>query len=316
MLIFVIASLEVKNLVIALSLVLIGFSFLELFKGKLEKNYNLKFRDVDVPVSQYLKKEFPLIVIKFVSITFFVVALHFLNIYYAKYADFLAFLFYYSILIFGALFLAGPLQSAISTRIIDNELTKRFGEYARMLGFRDVRIYCVPWTRFKTANAFQMGGALNYYVYATDYLLDNLSPDETDFVILHELFHARKKHILKLIIFASLIPFLLMATKLIPFGLIGNPLVEIIAVLSYTLSVPGLLPLLLAYMGRRFETEADLYAVKFSGKPAAASSALKKLSELNMIPASYGKYRLLKTHPSVEERIKRINEEMKGFQAA
>lgn len=306
--IFIAVNFTAYNLLIALPVVVAGSMFLTFLKGKLTRWYDLRFRLVDVPIFEYLKKDLPFTVTNLASTVFYAVALHYLNIYYKTYAEFVAFAVFYFILILGAIFILRPLQSSLSTKILNSDLTERFNNYSRKLGFRNIRIYSVPWTRFKTANAFQMGGALNFYVYVTDYLLDNLDPDEIDYVILHELFHANRKHILKLIFYASLMLFLLMSMKLIPFSLIGNPMIEIIAFMGYLFSILGFMPFLIAYAGRKYETEADLYAVRFSKNPHAASSALRKLSKLNMIPADYTRYRLLKTHPSINERIRIINE--------
>jgi len=57
---------------------------------------------------------------------------------------------------------------------------------------------------------------------------------------------------------------------------------------------------------RRNEFKADEFAAKICGKEVTIR-ALKKLAEVNLIPEKTGKwFDVLSMHPSIEERIKRL----------
>jgi len=55
---------------------------------------------------------------------------------------------------------------------------------------------------------------------------------------------------------------------------------------------------------RRFEREADRYAVKATGDVAMFQQALEKLAEVNGSVKQYAKWDIFQTHPPVAERIK------------
>ena len=62
------------------------------------------------------------------------------------------------------------------------------------------------------------------------------------------------------------------------------------------------------YLSRRFEHQADLYAVKLTGNPEAFKSALSRLAYLNFFPKSIQRlFEIFHTHPSVHRRIEFID---------
>jgi tetratricopeptide (TPR) repeat protein len=58
------------------------------------------------------------------------------------------------------------------------------------------------------------------------------------------------------------------------------------------------------FLSRRFERQADLYAVDSTGKPAAFKSALIRLSAVNYMPRRAPRLtEIVRTHPSVYRRL-------------
>ena len=67
------------------------------------------------------------------------------------------------------------------------------------------------------------------------------------------------------------------------------------------------------YLSRRFEHQADLYAVELTGKAEAFKEALLKLAVLNALPASIRRFfELFNTHPSIFRRIDFVDRVIAG----
>lgn len=275
-----------------------------------QKSYDRHARGIDAPDARsYFIRNAPMTIVLVISAILLILSVHFIDQYLVKYSgslNFLAFL----LILFLTTFMLSPVQSLFADRMaeIDPVLTERFGNFASQLGVRNIRIFSVPWKPYRIANAFQVGPALSYSVYVTDFLIEGLKRDELDFVILHELFHAKRKHILKTLLPTMGILFLLGSMKQVPFGLIGNDVLIIVAVIGYLYGLIISLPLVMTFIMRRNETEADTLAVNFTKNYSAAESSLRRLEELNFNPALKRRSRFLQTHPPIDERIERIRE--------
>ena len=153
----------------------------------------------------------------------------------------------------------------------------------------------VPWSR---------------QIFLTDALLKYFSDDEIESVVAHEFGHVRYKHILTYFVF-SVAYFLSYAIYYI---YIGRP-IESILPNSPILSAIGLIFFIFFYfviifraLSRRFEHQADLYAVALTGKPEALKLALARLAYLNYMSRSIQRlFELFQTHPSIDRRIEFIN---------
>lgn len=67
------------------------------------------------------------------------------------------------------------------------------------------------------------------------------------------------------------------------------------------------------YVSRRFEHQADLYAVSLTNKPEAFIAALERLALFNSIPISVRRIlELFNTHPSIHRRVEFIYRFLKG----
>lgn len=193
------------------SLVLI----LSYLNSAVTRRYDKTFRSIDnLSTRDYFVKSFPFTLALLCAVLFLSLVDHYIPIYFPPYAGQLEFGFYVIFLILLG-FLLAPIQAKFSDRMAvkEPELTRRFQNYASRIGIKHIQIYSVPWKPFRVANAFQVGPAFSYAVYVTDLLTESLESDEQDFVILHELFHAKRKHILKLIVPLIVILFLLYDIK-------------------------------------------------------------------------------------------------------
>ncbi|MCJ7552977.1 MAG: zinc metalloprotease HtpX, partial [Ignavibacteriaceae bacterium] len=186
-----------------------------------------------------------------------------------------------------------------------------------------------------TPNAFATGrNPKNAAVAATTGILQSLTNDEMAGVMAHELSHVKNRDILVSTIAATLVGTITyiaqMAGWLAMFGR-GNDREGgsglgglILIILS-----PIIAMLLQMAISRSREFMADSGGAKISGNPMALASALEKISRGNQIkpvshssaasahmfiinPLKGGFGKLFSTHPSTEERIKRLREMAMG----
>lgn len=165
----------------------------------------------------------------------------------------------------------------------------------------------------KKANAAFTGMGKSKRIILGDTLLQNFSEDEIESIFAHELGHYKMKHILKLM-FASTV-FSFAGLYLISF-IYSNTLILLHVDKLYTLSA---LPLLLLYLSafyflvsplsnfisRKFEWQADKYALETCSDNNNFASALEKLSLQNLSDKNPKKWIeiLFHSHPSLGKRI-------------
>jgi len=175
------------------------------------------------------------------------------------------------------------------------------------------KIMVLSWKKLKVANALQVGPR-RCSIYLSDYLVENLAPEEVEAVVAHELAHAKKKHLLKSLLFT--LPFLLVGMNLMLYygmSYANNPR-SLEAAVGFFVGIAFVLAVNFAMMPlrRRFELEADALAAEILGSPETMLSALQKISELNLIPKKYPPiigWGL--PHPSLEIRIRKLRQ-LKG----
>ena len=165
----------------------------------------------------------------------------------------------------------------------------------------------------KKANAAFTGMGKSKRIILGDTLLQNFTEDEIESIFAHELGHYKMKHILKLM-FASTV-FSFAGLYLISF-IYSNTLILLHVDKLYTLSA---LPLLLLYLSafyflvsplsnfisRKFEWQADKYALETCSDNNNFASALEKLSSQNLSDKNPKKWIeiLFHSHPSLGKRI-------------
>ncbi|MBT8386588.1 MAG: M48 family metallopeptidase, partial [Ignavibacteria bacterium] len=169
----------------------------------------------------------------------------------------------------------------------------------------------------KKANAAFTGLGKTKRIILGDTLLDNFSNDEIETVIAHELGHYKKKHIVKNILFGTVTSFL---TLFIIAYLYKNSL----AWFDFTsITQIGALPLLALWsmligiiqtpigniLSRRYEYQADEYAVVETGNADVFIGTLVKLNEQNLgdkEPHPFVEW-FFYSHPSIKNRISAIS---------
>jgi heat shock protein HtpX len=197
------------------------------------------------------------------------------------------------------------------------DLYRLVGLLAERAGLpRMPRLYRVP---APALNAFAAGSRDNPAIALTDGLLASLEPRELAGVLAHELSHVRARDVWVMTLAAvvgrvtSFMSFFgqLLLFVLIPVSLFtgqGVPLAAI-ALLIFAPTISGLLQLALS---RTREYDADVAAVEITGDPRGLASALAKLERqrsgwMQRIFMARAPSWLM-THPSTEERIRRLME--------
>lgn len=168
----------------------------------------------------------------------------------------------------------------------------------------------------KKANAAFTGLGKTKRIILGDTLLDNYSEDEIETVIAHELGHFKKKHIVKNIVIGTVSSFLtlyliafLYQNSLQWFGF--NSITEIAALplLALWSMLLGLIQSPLGnILSRKFEYEADEYAIEETRKPMAFTNTLEKLTDQNLgdrEPHPFVEW-FFYSHPSIKNRLNAI----------
>ncbi len=191
-----------------------------------------------------------------------------------------------------------------ATPITDETILDSFQALAAKMGVHNVRLFSIDWKNFKIANAFQTGPS-RFSVFISNYLLETLTPEETNAVMAHELAHAKMRHVAKnavLSIGMSLIGINILLVVVVAPEISITMTVALLA--AAFLCVFGMMPILMR-LRRRYEYAADEIAVKTLGNAAPVVSMLVKLTQLNLMPTN-PKRNWGGTHPTLTKRIERI----------
>ena len=170
----------------------------------------------------------------------------------------------------------------------------------------------------KKANAAFTGLGKTKRIILGDTLLENYSVNEIETVIAHELGHYKKKHIIKNILIGTVFSFLtlfiiayLYQTSLNWFGFKEITQVAALPLLALWSMLIGLIQAPLGnILSRKFEYEADEYAIFETRNPFAFKKTLEKLTEQNLgdkEPHPFVEW-FFYSHPSIKNRISAINE--------
>ncbi|HOK03395.1 MAG TPA: M48 family metallopeptidase, partial [Spirochaetota bacterium] len=165
----------------------------------------------------------------------------------------------------------------------------------------------------KKANAGFTGLGKSKRIILSDTLINDFTPAEIAIVFAHEAGHYKHKHIIKNLIFSTAVIFLtlfvcgrLHALTVNAMGIPSISALESLPVLMLYLSIAGLLIMPLTnYISRRYEFQADEYAVKITKDKESFISAMEKLAGLNLAdkdPHPAVEF-FLYSHPSIKRRI-------------
>lgn len=169
----------------------------------------------------------------------------------------------------------------------------------------------------KKANAAFTGLGKTKRILLGDTLLDNYTNDEIETVIAHELGHYKKKHIIKNILIGTISSFLIFyliaqlhQISLSWFGFSGITQIASLPLLMLWGALIGLIQQPITnWISRKFEYEADSYAIDATGKKEAFASTLEKLTTQNLSdqePHPFVEW-FFYSHPSVKKRIAALN---------
>ena len=168
----------------------------------------------------------------------------------------------------------------------------------------------------KKANAAFTGLGKTKRIILGDTLLDNYSEDEIETVIAHELGHFKKKHIIKNILIGTVSSFLtlyiiasLYSYSLNWFGFMEITQISALPLLVLWSMLIGLIQTPLGnILSRKFEYEADEYAVIETKNPSAFKRTLEKLTDQNLgdkAPHPFVEW-FFYSHPSIKNRLNAI----------
>lgn len=174
----------------------------------------------------------------------------------------------------------------------------------------------------KKANAAFTGLGKTKKVLLGDTLLDNYSADEIETVLAHEFGHYVKKHIIKNIIIGTILSFAtlyivsVVYEKTLPlFGFSEINQISALPLLGlWSMIISIVLTPFSNLISRKYEYEADRYAVEVTGKGEVFIGTLEKLTEQNLgdkEPHPFVEW-FFYSHPSIKKRVANITSLVRG----
>jgi len=198
---------------------------------------------------------------------------------------------------------------------IENEnLKERIKKLAQNAKLKVENVYKFNMSKnTKKANAAFTGLGKTKRIILGDTLLDKYSEDEIETVIAHELGHYKKKHIIKNIIIGTASSFLtlyiiaaLYQSSLSWFGFESITQISALPLLALWSMLIGIIQSPLGnILSRKFEYEADEYAIIETKNPFAFIKTLEKLTDQNLgdkEPHPFVEW-FFYSHPSIKNRI-------------
>jgi STE24 endopeptidase len=201
----------------------------------------------------------------------------------------------------------------------EGELKRSIEEYAQAAGFKMKGIYKMDGSKRSTkSNAFFTGLGRFRRIVLFDTLIARHTVGELVSVLAHEMGHYKKRHILKSVVRSILtmgLMFLILSFFIDNSGLFaafGMEYTSVYASLFFFAFLFAPINMLLSVIGnvlsRKYEYEADAYAVLTYRRPDDMITALKKLSvdNLSNLTPHPMKVFLQYSHPPVLERVQAI----------
>lgn len=200
--------------------------------------------------------------------------------------------------------------------LTDTELKQKLQRLTERSGmkYRDIGVWQTG--SLSIANA-AVAGIIprNRKVFITDTLLHNFPDEQIETIVAHEIGHIRHKHLL----ISTVLVLVYLLSSIIFYQLVMEPLKEPLAGLPILLSIISILffvfyfKVLYNFLSRRFEHQADLYAVDLTNNQEAFKSALENLSGFSSLPKPIRFIlELFETHPSLERRLSFLNRTDEG----
>ncbi len=165
----------------------------------------------------------------------------------------------------------------------------------------------------KKANAAFTGMGKSKRIILGDTLIENFSEDEIETVFAHEMGHYTKKHILKLMVVSTILTFAglfitaqLYESSLSYFGFTNISEIAALPLLFLYLSLYSLIISPISNIqSRKYEWEADTFALDTTKDKISFISAMEKLADQNLADKTPNKIVefLFHSHPSIKKRI-------------
>ena len=203
------------------------------------------------------------------------------------------------------------------TPLENEEIKKRVLHLAKDVGMKVANVFQFDMSKnTKKANAAFTGLGKTKRIILGDTLLDNYTEDEIETVLAHEFGHYKHKHIIKNLFigtFTSFFTFFAIASlyevSIFWFGFREITQVSALPILSVWAMLVGLFTTPIGNLiSRKFEYEADEYAINVTGKAEAFISTLEKLTDQNLgdkEPHPFVEW-FFYSHPSVAKRKEKI----------
>jgi len=199
----------------------------------------------------------------------------------------------------------------------DEDLKTRISNLAKGAGIKVENVFTFDMSKnTKKANAAFTGLGKTKRIILGDTLLNNYSKDEIETVIAHELGHYKHKHIVKNILFGTVTSFLtfyiisiLYKNSLSWFDFESIAQIAALPLLSLWAMIIGLIQSPIGnILSRKYEYEADRYAVESTLKPESFIGTLNKLTDQNLgdrEPHPFVEW-FFYSHPSIKNRVNAI----------
>jgi Zn-dependent protease with chaperone function len=177
------------------------------------------------------------------------------------------------------------------------ELRNHAFSVARRMGATIQRVYIVPAGKGHLVNAY--GGS--DVIGVTDNWGKHFARPEMEYILAHEVAHAKQRHggkqlLFIIVLFAFLVLILFQFRGIVS---VFQPLLDVLVIAAPVM--------LIDFLSRRFEYAADREAVNFTGDPEVAVRALATLYEISDEPIGCSWFtELFLTHPSLRHRAQAI----------
>lgn len=198
---------------------------------------------------------------------------------------------------------------------VENEdIKNRLLELCQKTGVKVQGIFTFDMSKnTKKANAAFTGMGKSRRIILGDTLMNNFSVSEIETVFAHEVGHYTKRHIIKLMTVSTLVTFIglyitakLYETSLGYFGFTALNEIAALPLLFLYLSLYGLVTTPISNIqSRKYEWEADTFALETTKDRESFISSMEKLAEQNLADKTPNKVieYLFHSHPSLEKRI-------------
>jgi STE24 endopeptidase len=199
----------------------------------------------------------------------------------------------------------------------DEDLKTRIKNLAKDAGIKVENVFSFDMSKnTKKANAAFTGLGKTKRIILGDTLLNDYSKDEIETVIAHELGHYKHRHIIKNLIFGTVSSFLtffiisiLYKNSLSWFDFESITQIAALPLLSLWAMIIGLIQSPIGnILSRKYEYEADRYAIESTLKPESFINTLNKLTDQNLgdrEPHPFVEW-FFYSHPSIKNRINAI----------